>query len=98
MLLSENIAVRKNAWQLHPYQHREFGAILNASKAVDGMKSNLSYFALQCTQSGENQSIASWRVDLGAVLGIHHIIIYYRTDGKTWGKYLLFSLYIYILK
>lgn len=51
------------------------------------MKSNLSYTALQCTQSEDKETIATWRVDLGAVLGIHHITIYYRTDGVTWGKF-----------
>lgn len=53
------------------------------------MKSNLSFTALQCTQSEDEEKIATWRVDLGAVLGIHHITIYYRTDDVTWGKFFL---------
>lgn len=83
----DNIALRKSAWQLHPYQNVKFKEYTNASKAVDGLKSNLSFTALQCTYSEDLQNIASWRVDLGAVLGIHHITIYYRTDGVPWGRY-----------
>lgn len=83
----DNIALHKSAWQLHPYEKLYFKDYLNASKAVDGLRSNLSYFAFQCTQSGSGQDVALWRVDLGSVLGIHHITLYYRTDSVLWGKY-----------
>lgn len=82
----DNIALRKSARQLHPYQKVKFKKYTNASKAVDGLTSNLSFTALQCTFSEELQNIASWRVDLGAVLGIHHIAIYYKTDDIPCGK------------
>lgn len=81
----ENIALHKTAWQLYPYYLKELGYSLNASKAVDGLKTNLSYLGLQCTESSNDKEEAMWRVDLGSVLGIHHITIYYRTDNVTWG-------------
>lgn len=84
----ENIALHKTAWQLYPYNHKELGYSLNASKAVDGLKTNLSYLGLQCTESSNYKEEAMWRVDLGSVLGIHHITIYYRTDNAPWGKHL----------
>lgn len=91
----ENIALHKIAWQLYPYNHYELGYSLNASKAVDGLKTNLSYLGIQCTESSNYKDEAMWRVDRGSVLGIHHITIYYRTDNAPWGKhrksiYLLF--------
>lgn len=81
---------------MHPYTNEDFGSILNASNAVDGMKSNLSFTALQCTQSEDEEKIATWRVDLGAVLGIHHITIYYRTDDVTWGKFFFNVFFIHL--
>lgn len=82
----ENIALKKSAWQLHPYEHSKTSESVNASKAVDGLKTNLSFEGQQCTVSANYKYEAEWRVDLGAVLGIHHITIYYRTDNAQWGK------------
>uniref|UniRef100_K1P8X9 Endothelial cells scavenger receptor n=1 Tax=Magallana gigas TaxID=29159 RepID=K1P8X9_MAGGI len=97
----ENIALHKSAWQLYPYNHYELGYSLNASKAVDGLKTNLSYLGIQCTESSNYKDEAMWRVDLGSVLGIHHITIYYRTDNAPWGptnelvkRFLGFSVFI----
>lgn len=84
-LVLENVALSKYAWQLHPYETQLFRDLLDATNAVDGFKSNLSFFGGQCTQSGNNQYEAMWRVDLGAVLGINHITIYYKTDNVLWG-------------
>lgn len=87
MFSPENIALHKNATQLHPYDNPFVSAaIVDASNAVDGLKSDLSIFGEQCVVSAENQNEALWRVDLGEVLGIHHITIYYRTDNRHWGK------------
>lgn len=83
----ENVALRKNAWQLNPYENPNIIRILDASNAVDGLKTNLSFFGGQCTQSANSKDEAMWRVDLGVVLGIHHITIYYKTDNVPWGKY-----------
>lgn len=79
---SENIALHKSAWQLHPYEYRNY----DASRAVDGLKTNLQATAYQCTISEDNYKTALWRVDLGDILGVHHITIYYRTDNDPWGK------------
>lgn len=93
----ENIAWHKYAWQLHPYENMALGPFLNASNAVDGLKTNLSFHGFQCTISSLSQFEALWRVDLGAILGINHITLYYRTDNVQWGKYneiLYFEKYI----
>lgn len=83
----ENVALRKNAWQLNPYENPNLSKLLDASNAVDGLKTNLSFSGGQCTQSANNEDIAIWRVDLGVVVGIHHITIYYKTENLKWGKY-----------
>lgn len=97
----ENIALNKSAWQLHPYENSATAESADASKAVDGLKTNLSFFGQQCTVSANEKYEAEWRVDLGAVLSIHHITIYYRTDNQPWGstngyagRFPRFSVYI----
>ncbi|XP_052695925.1 uncharacterized protein LOC128174403, partial [Crassostrea angulata] len=96
-----NVALHKSAWQLHPYETSNFRVFLSASNAVDGLKTNLSFSGGQCTESANHQYEAMWRIDLGAVLGINHIILYYRTDNVAWGlshgfvgRFLGFSVYI----
>lgn len=56
----ENIALQKIAWQLHPYETKKFTNFMDASKAVDGLKTNLSFFGYQCTESANNQYEAQW--------------------------------------
>ncbi|XP_065934159.1 uncharacterized protein [Magallana gigas] len=97
----KNIALKKSTWQLHPYADETLRYSANASKAVDGLKTDLSYTGHQCTVSANKKREAEWRVDLGAVLGINHITIYYRTDNISWGptqgyvpRFLGFSVYI----
>ncbi|XP_052695923.1 multiple epidermal growth factor-like domains protein 10 [Crassostrea angulata] len=97
----ENIALHKSAWQLYPYENTEVRDYVNASKAVDGLKTNLSFYGQQCTGSANNKYEAILRVDLGAILGIHSITVYYRTDNVEWGptngfvnRFLGFSIYI----
>eukprot|EP00105_Crassostrea_gigas_P045173 XP_019929321.1 PREDICTED: uncharacterized protein LOC105344437 [Crassostrea gigas] len=74
---------------------------MNASKAVDGLKTDLSSSGHQCTLSANFKDQALFSVDLGSVFGIHHITIYYRTDNVPWGpshdyavRFLGFSVYI----
>lgn len=81
----ENIALHKYAWQLYPFPNQYTRAVITAALAVDGRKTDLSFNGGQCTQSAQERHVAHWHVDLGAVLGIHHITIYYRTDNVPWG-------------
>nr|XP_034321299.1 receptor-type tyrosine-protein phosphatase T [Crassostrea gigas] len=100
----ENIALYKKASQLHPYNTRNSRLSpenVEASNAVDGLNKDLSAFGHQCVVSADNQREARLHVDLQAVLGIHHITIYYRTDNVAWGpgngfvyRFLGFSVYI----
>lgn len=78
----ENIALNKKASQTHPYMNTGVSsATVEASNAVDGLKKDLSAFGHQCVVSADEQHEALWHVDLQAVLGIHRITIYYRTDN-----------------
>ncbi|XP_062607516.1 receptor-type tyrosine-protein phosphatase T-like isoform X2 [Saccostrea cucullata] len=94
----ENIALNKPATQQYPYLgNLNWGA----DKAVDGKYTRRSAVGGECTISGVNQRTATWWVDLGSVLSIHHITIYYRTDDITWdatngytNRFLGFSVYI----
>lgn len=85
--VSENIALNKFTWQLNPYENEEIADYLNSSKAVDGLKTNLSFSGYQCTISASMKYMAIWRLYLRDILGIHHITIHYRTDNMEWGEY-----------
>ena len=50
-------------------------------KAVDGLYTNRSAIGGQCVISENMKRSATWRVDLGGVVSISHIDIYYRTDN-----------------
>lgn len=93
----ENIALNKSAWQLYSYEGI-IGDIRSASKAIDGLKTDMSISGQQCTLSAYSKYEAMLRVDLGAILGIHSITIYYRTDNVQWGKHTdLFCLKLILL-
>lgn len=96
-IILENVALRKSAWQLHPYENPYLRDSMNASKAVDGLKTDLSSSGHQCTLSANLKDQALFSVDLGSVFGTHHITIYYRTDNVPWGKYLKFYLLLLLL-
>ncbi|XP_061170910.1 uncharacterized protein LOC133180389 [Saccostrea echinata] len=68
-----------------------------AAKAVDGKYSNRSVSGNQCTMSANGQRTAEWRVDLGEVVSISYIKIYYRTDNRPGyfiGRFAGFFLYV----
>nr|XP_022294925.1 platelet endothelial aggregation receptor 1-like [Crassostrea virginica] len=97
VLTYENLALRKSTWQLHPLPLEGF----SAERAVDGQKSNLAEFGGECTVSAYGKLTAEWRVELGKILSIHHIVIHYATSIYTGVKddsysahFLGFSVYI----
>ena len=80
----ENLALNKPTWQQYPFPGRE--TIWGAAKAVDGLYTDLSAGGDQCVISDQMKPTAEWRVDLMAILSVHHIMIHYRTDGLSWGN------------
>ncbi|XP_061193599.1 uncharacterized protein LOC133201814 [Saccostrea echinata] len=73
-----------------------------AGKAVDGhrgfLSENQSDVGYQCTKSADGRKTATWQVDIGQILPVHHVIIYYSTsdrDGSSFRSQMCgFSLYI----
>nr|XP_022304636.1 multiple epidermal growth factor-like domains protein 10 isoform X2 [Crassostrea virginica] len=82
----ENIALKKPAYQQYPYtgpgpaKH-----LVEASNAVDGLKTNLSIWGGQCVLSDNDKQTATWWVNLTSILSIHHVRSYYRTEVYGWG-------------
>ncbi|XP_065928042.1 angiopoietin-1 receptor-like [Magallana gigas] len=93
-----NVALYKPAYQKHPaYPGYDK---YDASNAVDGLRSDLRWNGGQCVKS-DGSDTATWWVNLTSIYSIHHITIYYRTEGSTWGSdsflpasFLGFSIYI----
>nr|XP_022297668.1 uncharacterized protein LOC111107024 [Crassostrea virginica]XP_022297669.1 uncharacterized protein LOC111107024 [Crassostrea virginica] len=90
----ENIALNKTAWQ------QDFRSDFSSARAVDGRKKSLSIYGADCVIS-QYAYTAEWRVDLEAVVSIHHILIQYATENLPWGesnshtgRFLGFSVYI----
>ncbi|XP_062610401.1 uncharacterized protein LOC134272166 [Saccostrea cucullata] len=79
-LAYENLAYQKPTWQSSTYDP----AYSDSTRAVDGLKSDLSYIGKQCSVSTNGESSATWWVNLEGIRGIESIIIYYRTDNVLW--------------
>ena len=79
--MTANIALGKAA-----YQSSTYNSLTGAEKAVDGMKTNLSYTGGQCAVAKDGEKTVLWRVDLGDISSIRNITIYYRTDNIVWGE------------
>nr|XP_022304853.1 multiple epidermal growth factor-like domains protein 10 isoform X7 [Crassostrea virginica] len=100
----ENKALHKQTYQQHPFPTPSgniYAELVQASNAVDGLKSNLSVWGGQCVISDNDQHTATWWVNLNSVVSIHHITIYYRTGNANWGpsngftgRFLGFALYV----
>ncbi|XP_078330381.1 uncharacterized protein LOC144624450 [Crassostrea virginica] len=91
----ENLALHKPAWQSSTWR-----SYTGAERAVDGRYTDLRWRGGQCAVSVGHQT-AEWRVDLGALLNIHHIVIQYVTENEVWDEdtyftkfFLGFSVYI----
>lgn len=73
-----NVALQRPVWEDSPWMGREDW---RATKAVDGRYNDRSAAGGQCVISEHERKTATWRVDLGDVVSISHINIYYRTDN-----------------
>ena len=76
---AENMAFNKTAYGDQPWNNAELG--WGADKAVDGRYTDRSAAGGQCVISEDGKYKATWMVDLGSVVSISHIDIYYRTDN-----------------
>ena len=84
---TENLALRKEAWQNNSFYDRSKYVYLGANRAVDGRKQDLSLEGGQCAVS-KGSPTSEWRVDLGGISSIHHIFIQYMTNNEVWGTVL----------
>lgn len=84
-----NVALQRPVWEDSPWMGREDW---RATKAVDGRYNDRSAAGGQCVISENERKTATWRVDLGDVVSISHINIYYRTDNFPSMKY------VYLIK
>ena len=71
-------------------------AVDGSRDAVDGHYTNLALEGRQCAVSDDYRTTEEWRVDLGGVRSIHHIVIQYATDNRVWGI-VGFNVYNYII-
>ncbi|XP_061194988.1 protein draper-like [Saccostrea echinata] len=76
----KNLALRKQTWQSSSHN----ATLSGPEKAVDGLKTDLSYNGHQCSVSADKRTNATWWVNLTDILSIHNIVIYYRTDNIAW--------------
>ena len=75
----ENVALGKSVWEDRPWRDRSIN--WGADKAVDGRYDNRSAWGGQCVITESFAETATLRVDLGDMVNISHINLYYRTDN-----------------
>nr|XP_022304116.1 uncharacterized protein LOC111111421 isoform X2 [Crassostrea virginica] len=75
----ENLALGRPVWEGQPWEGKEDW---RGDKAVDGLYDDRSAAGGQCVISENGRQTATWRVDLGGVVSISHIDIYFRTDNR----------------
>lgn len=75
----ENLALGRPTWEQFPWikPKQNWGS----KNAVDGSYNERGASGNQCTISDNYRKTAEWRVDLGDIVSISHIDIYYRTDN-----------------
>lgn len=83
LLFKENLALKKPTYEQYTFNGYN-SSLYDASNAVDGLKSDLSYHGGQCVQTGGGY-IVTWWVNLTSIRSIHHVTIYYMTNNDTWG-------------
>ena len=81
-MFTENLALHQPAWQSSTYRSD------TADNAVDGQ------YTGQCAESNWVQT-AEWRVDLGGVKNIHHMLIQH--SGKSILGIIYFKISYYYL-
>ena len=79
-MCTENLALLQRAWQSSTRK-----SYSGAERAVDGRYTDLRFNGGQCAVSGVRHATAEWRVDLGGVRSIHHVVIQYATDNEVRG-------------
>lgn len=63
-----------------------YSTLWGAVKAVDGDKRQ-EFFSSECAKTDVGKETASWNVDLGKIMSIHHVDIYYRKESDSeYGK------------
>lgn len=98
----ENLALHKQTWQQNPIPDADYSG---SGRAVDDRYTTRKRFGGECVESEYGHQSATWHVDLGEVLSIHHIIIEYMDLGSPghyiWNgfnpmtdRFLGFSVYI----
>ncbi|XP_078330379.1 uncharacterized protein LOC111115489 [Crassostrea virginica] len=83
----ENLALHQPVWQSNTWRSYIGTTYTSytADRAVDGRYTDLELYGGQCAASDYGEQTAEWRVDLGGVRNIHHIVIQYATDNRVWG-------------
>lgn len=75
----ENVALGKSVWEDRPWG--DMSRKWSADNAVDGRYDNRSAWGGQCVITENYAETATLRVDLGDMVNISHINLYYRTDN-----------------
>lgn len=75
----ENLALGKPTWQQYPWPdlNQDYGS----ANAVDGKYDNWAAFRGLCTISADGKYTAELRIDLGRVVRISYINMFYRREN-----------------
>ena len=88
-MFAENLALHQPAWQSNTLRSSYTGVSYTADLAVDGR------YGGQCALSDWDQTV-EWRVDLGAVKNIHHVLIHHVISKSILGKIYFKIAYDYL--